>query len=220
MPAFDSINQPAPENSNPLNPRGQSDEQQALWTRFRAGDHQAFDTLMTTHYRTLFRYGSRFSTDPEFIKDTIQDLFLYLWERRTSLHPVVATRPYLLVSLRRLMRRKQTAGPPGGNAMEEQGIDETEAAFHLEFSVEQRFIENEVVEQRAAQLKTLLNALPARQQEVVYLRFFQELTRDQIAQVMTITPQTVSNLLQLAFRQLRQSRGIEWLLPILWLMTN
>lgn len=80
---------------NRLRASQQSDEQ-AVWAQFRAGDQRAFDALMTTQYRTLFRYGNRFSTDPEFIRDSIQDLFLYLWERRASLHAEVSVKPYLL----------------------------------------------------------------------------------------------------------------------------
>lgn len=95
---------------------------------------------------------------------------------------------------------------------------EVEPDFQVEFSVEEQFIEDEAVGQRAEQLKKLLNTLPARQKEVVYLRFFQELSRDEIAGVMAITPQTVSNLLQLAFKQLRSRRGIELLLSLLWLI--
>lgn len=112
------------------------------------------------------------------------------------------------------MHRKQTGKP-----ISEPLTGETEPGFQIEFSVEEQFIENEAVSRRAEQLKKLLNTLPARQKEVVYLRFFQELSRDEIAGVMTITPQTVSNLLQLAFKQLRNCRGIELLLSLLWLVS-
>jgi len=214
MSESNSHNAPDALNAGRLRANRQLDEQ-AVWTRFRAGDQRAFEDLMTTHYRTLFRYGNRFSADPEFIKDSIQDLFLYLWERRVSLHPEVSVKPYLLVSLRRQMHRKKT-----GKLVNESLTDETEPGFQVEFSVEEQFIEDEAAVRRAEQLKKLLNTLPARQKEVVYLRFFQELSRDEIAGVMSITPQTVSNLLQLAFRQLRNSQGIELLLPLLWLVST
>ena len=37
------------------------------------------------------------------------------------------------------------------------------------------------------------------------LRFFQNLDREHIAQVMSITPQTVSNILQIAFKGIRKN---------------
>lgn len=213
MPVSDGHKHPNTPLASQLSAGLQTDEQ-GLWERFRGGDHKAFENLLTTHYRMLFQYGSRFSTDPEFIRDNIQDLFLYLWERRAALSSVESVKPYLLVSLRRQMHRKKKV-----RVAEEPLTSETETDFQVEFSVEDRFIENEAVGQRAERLKKILSALPARQKEVIYLRFFQDLSRDQISEVMTITPQTVSNLLQLAFKELRKSRGIELLLPFLWLFS-
>lgn len=169
-----------------------------LWQRFRAGDVSAFQTLMTDYFRVLFRYGTRFSKDREFIKDSIQDLFLYLWEHRSSLRADVAIKPYLLVSLRRYMHRN---GP--STAFSDEFTDMTHP-FDFTFSVEEQYIQEEALLNQIRQTKQLLDILPRRQKEVIYLKFFQELERDQIAEVMAIAPQTVSNLMQLAFKQLRE----------------
>lgn len=178
-----------------------------LWRGFLAGDVAAFDTLMTTYFRVLFRYGTRFSRDREFIKDCIQDVFLYLWEHRASLREEVALRPYLMVSLRRHMHRS------GPNAAFSDELNEEKAGpFELTFSVEDQYIQQETTAKRVLRMKQALEGLPSRQKEVIYLKFFQELDRDQIAEVMAIAPQTVSNLMQLAMKQLRQHNGFELLL--------
>ncbi len=163
---------------------------------------------MNDHYRTLFRYATRFSRDREFIKDAIQDLFLYLWERRASLRTEVAIKPYLMASLRRFMHRNQA-----GNAATDQDPDP--GTFDYEFSVEDQFITSEASFRRAQHMQQVLTTLPRRQKEVIYLKYFQELDRTQIAEVMAISPQTVSNLLQLALRQLRRYWKIELLTFVL-----
>ena len=65
-----------------------------------------------------------------------------------------------------------------------------------------------IVEEDAKKLSkhfsTLIYELPQRQREVVYLRFFQSMSRDEIAVVMEIAPQTVSNILQIALGKLRE----------------
>ena len=180
--------------------------EQELWQGFLAGHETAFDVLMTTHYRLLFRYGTRFSKDKEFIKDCIQDLFLYLWERRSSLKTDVAIKPYLMASLRRYMHRQLAGHPFVGESTDDAG-----QSFEFEFSVEDELIHQETVLNRSRQMKQILERLPRRQKEVIYLKFFQDMDRDQIAQVMDIAPQTVSNLLQLALKQLRQYWKIELL---------
>lgn len=192
---------------NKLSP--ESSGEQRIWSRFLAGEESAFTALMTTYYRPLFRYATRFSRDKEFIKDSIQDLFLYLWERRSSLRADAAVKPYLMASLRRSMYRNLPDSQQFSDA------DEGRGSFDFEFSVEEQFIHHETSFQRARHIKHLLETLPRRQKEVVYLKYFQEMEREQIAQVMDIAPQTVSNLLQLALRQLRQYWKIELLTLII-----
>ena len=180
--------------------------EQQLWSRFLAGEEAAFETLMLDYYQPLFRYATRFSRDKEFIKDSIQDLFLYLWERRTTLRDKVVIKPYLMASLRRYMHRNL----PDASRSEEFADDKSQP-FDFEFSVEEQFIRHESSFNRSRQMQHLLETLPRRQKEVVYLKFFQEMERDQIAEVMDIAPQTVSNLLQLALKQLRHYWKIELL---------
>lgn len=178
-----------------------------IWQRFLSGDAVAFEKLMSRHFRTLFQYGCKFSKDHEFVKDSIQDLFMHLWEKRSGLNAEAAVRPYLMASLRRLMHRSISSKSWVGeaNAENEDGI------FELEFSVEQEYIDNESTLMRTRQLEKLLHDLPKRQKEVIYLRFFQELSRDQISEIMAVSPQTVSNLLQIAIKQLKKHWKAEFL---------
>jgi len=178
-----------------------------LWKRFLSGDTEAFDLLMSLYFRTLFQYGSKFSKDKEFVKDCIQDLFLVLWEKRSNLNNDAAVKPYLLASLRRLMHRNILSKSWIGD----ETLDNNEALFEIEFSVEEQYIQNESALTRSRQLKQLLDELPKRQKEVIYLRFFQDMDRNQISEVMDITPQTVSNLLQIAIKQLKK----QWIIALL-----
>lgn len=182
--------------NKPLRDSGISDDQK-IWKRFVAGDVEAYEHLMLSNFRILFHYGSKFSKDKEFVKDSIQDLFLILWEKRLNLSVDIVVRPYLMASLRRLMHRNYR------NSAKWEGEDIDNSLFEIEFSVEQQYIEEETSLVLVQKMKVLLDDLPPRQKEVVYLRFFQELDRSQIAEIMEITPQTVSNLLQIAIKQLK-----------------
>lgn len=179
-----------------------------LWQDFLAGEVRAFEKLMSDNFRLLFRYGSKFSKDRELVKDSIQDLFLVLWEKRDNLNPDAAVKPYLMASLRRLMHRQVSSRTwVGGEALQEE-----DDYFEIEFSVEDDYIRNEATHSRTHHLQQLINALPRRQKEVVYLKFFQELSREQIAEVMGVSPQTVSNLLQIAIRHLKTHWKAEFLI--------
>ncbi|GGH39767.1 RNA polymerase sigma factor [Dyadobacter endophyticus] len=191
-----------------MNSKSSFPEDRVLWQDFLAGEVRAFEKLMSDNFRLLFRYGSKFSKDRELVKDSIQDLFMILWEKRDNLSPDAAVKPYLMASLRRLMHRQVSSRTwVGGEALQDE-----DDYFEIEFSVEDDYIRNEATNTRTLQLQKLLNALPRRQKEVVYLKFFQELSRDQIAEVMAVSPQTVSNLLQIAIRHLKAHWKAEFLI--------
>jgi RNA polymerase sigma factor (sigma-70 family) len=191
-----------------MNSKSSFPEDRVLWQDFLAGEVSAFEKLMSDNFRLLFRYGSKFSKDRELVKDSIQDLFMILWEKRDNLSSDAAVKPYLMASLRRLMHRQVSSRTwVGGEALQDE-----DDYFEIEFSVEDDYIRNEATNTRTHQLQKLLNALPRRQKEVVYLKFFQELGREQIAEVMAVSPQTVSNLLQIAIRHLKTHWKVEFLL--------
>lgn len=170
-----------------------------IWERFLEGDKMAFEELLKTHFKALFHYGTKFSKDQEFIKDCIQDLFLQLWESRQNLSSNVVVKPYLMASLRRRIHRATLPIHFSDVLLESKNI------FEIEFSIEEQLIQHETTVVLTQKIKHALEVLPKRQKEVIYLKFFQELDREQIAKIMDIAPQTVSNLLQMAVKQLKKS---------------
>lgn len=170
-----------------------------LWTQAISGDAAAYERLVRLFYQPLFHYGCKFSRNRELIKDCIQDVFLEVWQKRSVLDPEIPPKPYLMASLRRRMHRVALA-----NRLVLDPDDlYAEQEFEVQFSVEEAFIREESTLQAAGQCLRLLHSLPKRQQEVIYLKYFQELSRDQIAEVMNISPQSVSNLIQLALKWLK-----------------
>ncbi|RYC70120.1 MULTISPECIES: RNA polymerase sigma factor [Spirosoma] len=174
-------------------------EEAILWRGSLAGDAQLFENLVDQTYDLLFQYGCKFCRDRDLVKDCIQDVFLEVWEKRQLLNANIPPRPYFLASLRRRLHRVVQY-----NRMSTFGdYDKIELDFESEFSVEQQFIQLESDQRLATELSYWLNELPKRQKEAVYLRFFHDLSRDEIAEIMDIHPQSVSNLLQTAFKWLK-----------------
>lgn len=174
------------------------DALQPYWHRLLRGEREAMTPLMQALFRPLFHYGSKFSTNPESVKDCIQDVFLQIWERRANLDPTIPVRAYLMASLRRRLHQTTLQAQPFRSILPDE-----DALFDVEFNVQDALIADETTRHLAQHLKRLLEALPKRQQEVVYLRFFQDLSREQTAEVMDVAPQSVSNLLQQALTKLR-----------------
>lgn len=169
-----------------------------IWISFLQGDKSALEQLIHTHYKPLFHYGSKFSDDAELVKDCIQELFIGLWDRRLRLSVAVNPRPYLMASLRRALHRKIQSE----NRLLKYKSDSLDY-FDFEVSMEQKMIASESLQLVLKKLAEAMANLPGRQKEVIYLKFFQNLSREEIAKIMGNNPQTVSNLLQLALKKLR-----------------
>jgi len=170
-----------------------------IWQSLLKGNEAAFEQLMKLHFKALFNYGTKYTSDVELVKDCIQELFLGIWNKRNQLNTDVNPRPYLLASLRRALHRKlQKEGRLLYNNSGDMSIH-----FDVEISVEQKIIDSESLLLLKKKMEESLIKLPKRQKEVVYLKYFQNLNRDEIAEIMDIHPQTVSNILQLALKRFR-----------------
>ncbi|QKJ31226.1 sigma-70 family RNA polymerase sigma factor [Mucilaginibacter mali] len=188
-----------------------------LWKLFLAGDKVAFQQLIAQHFRHLVNYGTKFTDDKELVKDTIQELFIRFWEKRANLSDDVNPRAYLTASLRRALHRKIQS------VSRFQSFDDVENSsdlFDMELSVESRIIEKEYGRNIARAIAQNMEELPKRQKEVVYLKFFQEMSRDEISEVMGISAQTVSNLLQMALKNLRTRISKDLLVYLLLIFGN
>lgn len=177
----------------------QSEEEGLLWERVRAGQETAFAELMRRYHVPLLNYARKLTPSTALAEDLIQDLFLHLWTHRESLGPTTAIRPYLLASLRRRLTRSMHR-----DRWLHITPDALDMPFLAQFSVEETLIENEIQQQQLWRLNYLLNTLPTRQREALYLKFHQNLTNEQIAEVMHIGYQPATNLIYRALAFLRQ----------------
>jgi RNA polymerase sigma factor (sigma-70 family) len=184
---------------------------QLCWERLRGGSETAFAALMRGQFGLLYNYGSKFSKDTELVKDCIQDMFLDLWHQHQKLPPVSSVKAYLMTSLRnRLLRSLQQQQRVPKDALEEKEL------FIAEFSIEQQLIDEETVTQTARRISQAMNALSRRQKEAIFLRYYQDIDRSQIAQVMGLSEQSVSNLLHQALTTMRSKWLSAGLVALLW----
>jgi len=78
-------------------------------------------------------------------------------------------------------------------------------AFAVKCSVEDDFIENEEQEQLVAKVNSMLSLLTARQREIIFLRYEQELDYKDISTVMNINETSCRKLVHKAIVKLREN---------------
>jgi RNA polymerase sigma factor (sigma-70 family) len=172
-----------------------------LWSRLRTGDEKAFSVLFTKYYEHLVRYGNSFSNHSEKVQDCIQDVFADLWLYKHSLSDNANVKAYLLSSVRKRIARLQERDYIFTKTASTDSIE-----FLFDFSIEQQLIIDESTADKVQQLNKLINLLPSRQKEALYLRYHQGLTVEQIADMLDVNYQSANNLLHRALLNLRK----EW----------
>lgn len=186
-----------------------------LWNAFKRGDWEAYTSLYHAYYRLLNNYGYKFTKDVKLIEDSIHDLFVTLWANRDNLGNPISVKNYLYKSIRNILFRKIKAESRFFN------LQDNDESIPFEVSHDHQLILNE--EERIIQqtIKDVLHKLPARQQEIVFLRFYDGLSYEEIADIMCIHVSSAYKLLYKALDNLQQSLGclsvvvIEILLKIL-----
>jgi RNA polymerase sigma factor (sigma-70 family) len=175
-----------------------------LWDLFRAGDEVAYTWLIKKYSKILFNYGFRICQDKDFLKDCIQDVFLELWKRRLKINPTQAVKWYLFKAVRLRIFREQSKW----NRNE---TPDESYAFLVEFNIESKMITDLETMELGTRIQQVLNGLPPRQREIMYLRFYENLDFENISQIMEISKQSVHNLLQKAYKNFRA----EWVVLLI-----
>jgi RNA polymerase sigma factor (sigma-70 family) len=183
-----------------VQPNTNNDSQ--LWQQLKNGSELALGKLIKKYFNLLQNYGYKFVRNEDFVKDCVQEVFVEIWSRRQNISQPDSVRAYLLSSVRKRILRESVRQKING---EDEIINIENDLKFAEFSPELVIIEQENLEETIQKVAVLLNLLPKRQREVIYLRFYQNLERDEIAQIMSVNSQSVSNLLQAAFKTIREN---------------
>lgn len=165
---------------------------QQLWQKFQQGDETAFQQIHQQHVRHLLNYGLRLSGSLTTVEDCIQDVFIEVWQYRNGLVQPVSIRFYLLKALRNRLRAQYRRDYPfvAGYEVGDDQEKHSPLPFDTEPSAEEQLIALDIDAERKALIHQALHKLSARQREIIYLRYFHDLSYEQICEVMQINYQT------------------------------
>lgn len=169
-----------------------------LWHQSQAGDSAAFCQLADKLYRSLFNYAANFTADREFIKDSIQELLMHIWEKRQRTD-IQFVSIYFLRSLRNQLLQEFRRS---SNSRIFLDIDEVEniSDYH---TIETEIEQNEVHSENQVKIRSAINELPRRQKEAVFFKYYEGMENEQIADLMQVNRQSVANLLFKALTTLK-----------------
>ncbi|WP_143307047.1 RNA polymerase sigma factor [Chitinophaga vietnamensis] len=178
-------------------------DEDTIWKRFKTGDREAFSQIYRHYTVCLLQYGFRFCDDREKLKDIVHDLFVELWNSRDTISHTGNIRFYLCKSLKyKLIRANYQYRVATGRR--DQYLHERYQE-QAESNIEERIIDSEINGSRMELLDKAIKKLSRRQQEIITLRFYMGFSNAEIAELMHMKYQSVSNLLYSALGRIRET---------------
>jgi len=172
-----------------------------LWESFRNGNWDALESIYRTYTKDLFNYGMKICANTELVEDNIQELFVELWNNRKNLNPTSKIKFYLFRALKwKIVRQLKRENKFFSKRKPEEG----EVIIQVQ-PFESHLLHEQAANERKAQLAEAMKKLPQRQKEIVHLLFFEELTYQEIAEIMNIRVRSVYVTAARALASLRKT---------------
>jgi RNA polymerase sigma-70 factor (ECF subfamily) len=170
---------------------------QMWWQLSLDNDTAAFGSIHAVLFDGLYNYAAKLLNDDALVDDAIQELFVKIWSKRNSIGRIEKIKPYFYTVLRRQVL----------NQLRDLKLKNLKISLlsqpDIEFSQEEILIQKEDMAGMKEKIASLLNTLPARQREILYLYYFDNMSLSQIAGVMGINHQSAMNLKQRALQKMR-----------------
>jgi len=174
-------------NAPPENDAENASEDQYWWQRLRESDAEALAYFYDRHADWLLRYGLSVVYERAIVKDAVQELFLVIWNSRHTLSVPKSVKFYFMASLRRLILKNVRTDLRLCDPIEDM----------------EDIVTTDSTEEMHQAVQKAVRSLPARQQELIFLKFYQKLTYEQIEELTGLKYQILRNTIHRAMKSLR-----------------
>lgn len=179
-----------------------TDEELAL--AYADGNNKAFDLLLSRNQTKLFSYILFVVRDREKAEDVFQETFVKvitkLQQRRYVTSGkfsawLVRIAHNVIMDLYRDRKVEKIVETSDGNDLANLGGDNV-----LDINIESRYVNDQVMED----VKKIMNLLPTPQREVVYMRYYQQLSFKEIAECTNVSINTALGRMRYAILNMRR----------------
>ncbi|MDX9881781.1 MAG: RNA polymerase sigma-70 factor [Prolixibacteraceae bacterium] len=160
----------------------------------REGDVKAFDDLFKKYSPRLYNFSVKYLKSDEEAEEVVQEVFLYIWEKRDGLKPDSSFNAYLFTIAHNIIK-KHFIKKSRENTFKDALIYEfLKQENNLDQLIDYKFLLEKV--------ESIIDVLPVRRKEIFIRRKYDGLPVRQIADELSISPNTVENQLATAQKQI------------------
>jgi RNA polymerase sigma factor (sigma-70 family) len=160
-------------------------------------DQVAYEKLYIDYFKKFYNYGRKFTTETFLIEDSIQDTFLDIWAKRQKSLQINSINSYFFSIFRYTLFKKLKEG--------RKIVSSDEFDTDPEFSAEYILINQEADNELQVKLRAALQGLTSHQREAIFLRFYQSLSYEEVADILNISVKATYKLMARSLNVLKES---------------
>jgi RNA polymerase sigma factor (sigma-70 family) len=183
-----------------------------LWNAFVNGSELALKHLYDTFFDDLFNIGKKYSSDLGLIEDSIQDVYINIWQTRTKINEPKSIKAYLITALRNKIYDRYRKNKNFST------VELTTQDMETDDSFEALWISEENHTDINKKLEDAIAKLSNKQKEIIYLKYEKELSYEEIGDILSINYQSARNLVHRTIVELR--KGLKIVLIFILLSTK
>lgn len=170
-------------------------QEKILLSQLKRGNTEAFNRLFNAYYANLVLFGGNFIREKEIVEDTVQNIFLKLWDEREKFPVETNIKSYLLKAVR-------------NSCIDELRHQQIRRDYHLstryDNPLEEYDTENYILySDLQGRLQDALGKLPEKVREAFELNRFEGLKYTEIAERLDVSQRTVEVRIGKALELLR-----------------
>jgi len=167
------------------------EDHKLVWKSIITGDVNALSKLYKQHYPGLINYGRTIVNDRDFVNNCFMEMLIEFWDKRSALPEVENARSYLMTSLRRAILHALKSD----KRRQIKHIELQQISVDHQWSYEEHLVKLQSDINLKTKIAKAMGRLTARQQELIRLKFFENLSYDEIAGQCGITKRTAYNII-------------------------
>jgi len=165
---------------------------------FREGDHAAFRLVFNTWYQSLYYFTKKLTGNKEEAEEIALNSFQKLFERREQIDSPAAIKSFLYVTARNNCFDYLRAVKVLKSRQKQFAVTMQDDSFFL--------YEYEIKDELVELVRKAINNLPAECSRIFKMLFYENLTPNEVAEILQISVSTVYNQKSRAMQALRNGR--------------
>lgn len=179
--------------------------EQKIWNNLRNGDVEALGELYDLFVDCLFSIGIQVVNDRSVVQDQLHELFLDLYKYHEKLSVVENVPGYLITSFKRKLYKQNNFKVTYLKQNWEENLEEVSPDLKITRSQEEILIQEENIKDRSIFLKRQLSNLTEHQRHILKMKFTEEKSYEEIADIMSLSVASARTLLYRTVKTLRKT---------------